>query len=295
MGPRARRSVVAVIALTTGIAIGATVAPTLATWLDRGGSTMSVTAINQAPPEAVGPVQPGPGGITSFVASPIWSGPNGAPNPEPRNACFQMEIRTVSPVPIPWVVVIETDQPPFNNVAPFVGFVGQFFGVNAAYGFAPASDYATTGRYLMTPTQTSQYASATQGYLAKACAVNVPEPAWQPPGPDTYTQRPLLTLVRNGAQPCVAGTVDGHRPFYVGFTLSFNWKTFLDERLAAGAITQTEHDQWIRNTHWAGGPPGYNPAQGATGTDYLVTLQGYADFSRTVANFAPVTIASCSY
>ncbi len=72
-------------------------------------------------------------------------------------------------------------------------------------------------------------------------------------------------FVRNGSMPCVAGTVDGHQPFYVGFTLSFNWKTFLDEQLAAGAITQAEHDQWITYTHWAGGPPGYNQAQGATG------------------------------
>ena len=85
---------------------------------------------------------------------------------------------------------------------------------------------------------------------------NIPEPAWQPPGP-TPTRSGRAHLVRNGSMPCVAGTVDGHQPFYVGFTLSFNWKTFLDEQLAAAAITQAEYDQWITYTHWAGGPPGY--------------------------------------
>ena len=104
-----------------------------------------------------------------------------------------------------------------------------------------------------------------------------------------------LQFIRNGSQPCVAGTVDGHQPFYVGFTLSFNWKTFLDEQLAASAITQAEYNQWLGFNHWAGGPAGYFPAQGATGTDYLTTLQGYQVESRTVSNFAPVTIASCSY
>ena len=95
--------------------------------------------------------------------------------------------------------------------------------------------------------------------------------------------------------PCVAGTVEGHQPFFVGFTLSFDWKAFLDTQLADGAITQPEHDQWITYTHWAGGPPGYNQSQGATGSDYLVTLQGYAAETRTVSNIAPVTIASCAY
>jgi hypothetical protein len=101
--------------------------------------------------------------------------------------------------------------------------------------------------------------------------------------------------VRNGSMPCVAGTVDGHAPFHVGFTLSFNWRTFLDEQLAAGAISQAEHDLWITYTHWAGGPPGYEASQGATGADYLVTLQGYSAFSRNVASFTPITIASCAY
>jgi len=296
MGVRARRLVVALIAMAAGTALGASVTPTMSAWLDKGGATMSITAIGQAPPEPVGPVYPGPG--TDFEP-PAWSGPNAEGNPEPTNVCFTVEITTDSSTPVAWIVMIETDQPPFNNVPPFVyppGFRGQFFGWEQSYNFAPAVDYATTGRYQMTPTATHQYASETVSYTATACAVNVPEPAWQPPGPDTYTQRDTLTLMRNGVMPCVAGTVDGNAPYYVGFTLSFDWMLFLDEQLTAGAISQAERDQWITYTHWAGGPPGYvNQAQGATGADYLVTLQGYASFSRNVAYYAPVEIASCAY
>ena len=161
------------------------------------------------------------------------------------------------------------------------------------YNFPQAADYTISGRYLATPTRTDQYASLTQSFFAKICA-NTPEAAWQEPGPTTYTQT-TLTLVRNGSQPCVAGTVVGHQPFFVGFTLAFNWKDFLDAQLAAAAITQGEYNQWVNFTHWAGGPPGYLAAQGATGTDFQVTLQGYAAESRTVSSVAPVTIASCSY
>jgi hypothetical protein len=256
---------------------------------------MSVTAINQPPPQPVGPVHPGPGGITSFVGGVTWSGPNNTPNPTPLNACFRVEIRTTSATAIPWVVVLETSQPPFDNVEPFNGFQGQLFGDGNSYNFAPASDYSATGRFLMTPTSPAQYASATQSYVAKACAVNTPEPAWQPAGPTTYTQRPNLTFVRSGSQPCVAATVDGHQPYFVGFSVAFDWKAVLDAQLAASAITSAEYARWLPYTHWAGAPDGYNAAQGATGTDYFVTLRGYADFTRTVSNLAPVTIASCAY
>lgn len=290
MAERARGFVVAGIALAGSLVFAGSVAPTGAAWLDRGGATMSVTAVEEPPPDVAGPVTPDTG--TTF-APPTWSG-HGSNLPTPRSVCFQITIFTTSPTPAPWRVLLETDQPPFNNVAPFTGFQYQLFGDGASYTFAPMPDYAVTGRYVMTPTQTSQYASITQGYTARACA-NTPEPAWQPPGPTTYTQREELVLVRNGTQPCVAATVDGHQPFFVGFTVSFNWKTFLDERLAASAITTAEYNQWLPFTHWAGGPPGYDPAQGATGTDYLVTLQGYADYSRNVYEVSPVTIASCSY
>ncbi|MDY0909426.1 hypothetical protein [Microbacterium sp. CFBP9034] len=254
---------------------------------------MSVTAIQQAPPEPVEPVYPGPD--TIFVGPPTWSGPNYVGNPEPKIVCFTVEILTTSEEKVPWTVVIETDQPPFNNVPPFEGFQGGLYAGDATYTFAKAPDYATTGRYLVTPDYSFQWASATESYTVRACAIEVPEAAWQPAGPETYTQRPVI-FVPNGGMPCVAVTVDGHQPFYVGFTVSFNWKTFLDAQLTAGTITQTEYSQWITYTHWDGGPPGYpNLATGATGADYLVTLQGYAAAGRNVANFEPVTIASCAY
>ncbi|MGI9822765.1 hypothetical protein [Agromyces sp. Marseille-Q5079] len=289
---RVRNVTLALVALLGGAAFATSIGSTGAAWEDRGGSSMTVTAIDQRPPNVTGPVTPDTG--STFVGPPLWSGHNGSPTPTPRYMCFTVEIRTTSTTPVAWRVILETDRPPFNNVAPFDGFDFQLFGDGASYGFAPAADYAITGRYVMTPTQSSQWASVTQSYTAKACA-STPEPAWQPPGPTTYTQRPTLELVRNGSQPCVAATVDGHQPYFVGFSVSFDWKAFLDGQLAASAITPAEYDQWLTFTHWAGGPPGYLAAQGATGTDYLVTLQGYEEASRNVYAPTPVTIASCSY
>ncbi len=292
MDARARRILIAAVAAVSGIALGASLGPTLAAWEDRGGSVMSITAIEEPPPPVIAPVTPGD--ATSFTG-PTWSGLNSAPNPTPTQACFTVVINTTSATPIAWTVRMHTGQPPFDNRPPFTGFQGQVFGESASYVFTQAPDYATSGIILVTPSQTSQYASTTQSYTARICVVNTPEPAWQPPGPNTYTQRPVIELIRNGSQPCVAATVDGHRPYYVGFTVVFDWRAFLDDRLAASAITQAEYDQWLGYNHWAGGPAGYFPSQGATGTDYVTTLQGYQVESRTISNIAPVTIASCAY
>jgi hypothetical protein len=292
MGVRARRVSVAVIALVSGAAIGASIAPTMSAWEDRGGSSMTITSIAEPPPAVTGPVTPGTD--TTFTG-PTWSGLNNTPNPTPTQACFTVVINTTSVALSPWTVEMHTLQPPFDNKPPLMGFQGQIFGDNASYVITFPEDYPTTGRVLVTPAQETQWASLTVSYTAKVCVVNTPEPVWQPPGPTTYTQRATLQLIRNGNQPCVAGTVDGHQPYYVGFTIAFNWKDFLDQQRAASAITQAEYDQWIRYTHWAGGPVGFFPSQGATGTDFQTTLQGYQVESRTVSNLAPVTIASCSY
>jgi hypothetical protein len=292
MSERSSRLIIAAITVVGGIALGAGIAPTVAAWEDRGGSTMTITSIEEPPPPVVGPVTPDSG--TTFTG-PTWSGLNNNPNPGPAQACFTVVINTTSATLAPWTLLMHTSQPPFNNTPPFTGFQGQIFGENASYVITTAADYATSGILLVTPSQPSQYASLTVSYTAEVCVVNTPEPAWQPAGPTTYTQRATLQLIRSGSQPCVAGTVDGHQPYYVGFTILFNWKTFLDEQLAASAITQAEHDQWLGYNHWAGGPSGILPAQGATGTDYQTSLQGYQIESRTVANIAPVTIASCSY
>lgn len=253
---------------------------------------MTITAIQEAPPSVIAPVTPGSG--TTFTG-PTWSGLNNAPNPTPTQACFTVVINTTSAELAPWTLVMHTDQPPFDNKPPFMGFQGQIFGDSASYVITVPEEYETTGIMLVTPSLPSQYASLTVSYTAKVCVVNTPEPAWQPPGPTTYTQREPLQLIRNGSQPCVAGTVDGHRPYYVGFTIVFNWKTFLDEQLAASAISQAEHDQWLGYYHWAGGPAGAYPAQGATGTDYQTSLQGYQVESRTVSNITPVKVGSCAY
>jgi hypothetical protein len=285
--------VTASLAAAAGIAVGATMAPTVAAWIDRGGSKLVITAVEEPTPAVSPPVQPGTS--TGIVSGPVWTGQGTNPNPTPTIACFTITISTTSLVPAAWQVIIHTALPPFDNVPPFTGFQGSIFGESAAYNFAPAPNYATTGDLIMTPTQPTQFASNLVFYTAKVCAVNTPEPAWQPAGPTTYTQLAPLQLIRNGTQPCVAGTVQGHRPYYIGFSLLFNWKTFLDERLAASAITQAEYNQWITYTHWAGGPTGFLPAQGATGTDFQVSLQGYSAQSRTVSNIANVTIASCAY
>jgi hypothetical protein len=273
---------------------GQVFAPTSAAWEDRGAASMSVTAIQEPPPPLTSPVLPDVG--TSF-GSPTWSGIGNDPNPTPTSACFRIEIFTTSPDPAPWRVILETDQPPFNNVPPFTsaGFQGRLSTDDRpGYTFEPAADYSISGRYLMDPTSPTQYASQTQSHIARVCMDRVPEPEWQPPGSLSYSQLPELPLIRKGSTPCVVATVEGHEPYYVGFSISFNWKDYLDERLAADEITQAEYDSWLPYTHWSSGPPGYDNARGATGTDYLVTFQGLKEESRNISAISPVTLGSCA-
>ena len=85
----------------------------------------------------------------------MWSGVEGEVNPTPTSACFRVEVRTTSADPAPWQIILETDQPPFNNTPPFTffGFQGQLYTDDSPdYTFEPALDYAISGRYLMEPT-----------------------------------------------------------------------------------------------------------------------------------------------
>lgn len=285
---------IAALAAVGGVALGASLQVTSAAWIDRGAAVMAITAIQEPPPDLVAPVVPGES--TTFPP-PVWTGPDAEPHPLPTVACFTIVINTTSPTPIAWQVVIHTGLAPFDNRPPFTELQGGLYGQNGQfYNFAAAADYATSGDFLMTPFAPDQYASTTVSHTAKVCAVNTPEPPWQPPGPTTYTQLSPLQLIVNGSNPCVAATVEGYSEFFVGFTVAFNWKTLLDERLAAGGITQAQYDQWLPYVHWAGVAPGVpEGSQGATGTDYEVTLQGYSVTGRTVAEFNNVTIGSCAY
>lgn len=292
---RMTRRIVIAAALSTACWMFASVAvPTSSAWIDKGGASMTLTAVEERPPDLVGPVTPGDGTI---FRKPDWKG-HGTNPPTPTTSCFTVVIFTTSVEPAPWQVIIETDQPPFNNVPPFTGFQNQIYGEGANYTFAQTDNYALTARYVMTPAPgpegVSQWASRTTSYTAVVCA-NTPEPAWQPPGDDTYTQQEPVTLFRNGSQPCVSATVVGHQPFFIGFTVSFNWKTVLGNEVAAGFITPAEYTQWLPYTHWAGAPAGHNAAQGATGNDYLVTLQAYDFNYRNVSSVAPVENAACAY
>jgi hypothetical protein len=273
---------------------GALFAPTEAAWLDRGGASMEVTAVQEPPPPVSGPVQPEAGTI---FAAPTWSGIDGEPNPTPTSSCFRIEIFTTSTDPVPWRVILETDQPPFNNTPPFTifGFQGRLYSDDILdYNFKEAPDYGISGRYFMDPTSNLQNASSSESHVATVCMESVPQPEWQPPGPQTYTQLPGLVLERRFDQPCVLATVVGHQPYFVGFTVSFNWQTFLDEQLALGAITSTEYFLWRTYTHWGGIPIGFVNSRGATGTDFLVTLQGIFENSRSVSTIAPVTLGACA-
>ena len=122
----------------------------------------------------------------------------------------------------------------------------------------------------------------------------MPEPEWQPPGEASYTQRPELEFSRRLDGPCIVATVDGHQPYFVGFTVSFNWRTVLDDLLAAGEINSVEHLLWLTYTHWGGIPLGFVNSRGATGTDFLVTLQGLTEASRSVSATSPVTLGACA-
>ena len=122
----------------------------------------------------------------------------------------------------------------------------------------------------------------------------MPQPEWQPPGPESYTQRPELEFVRRLDGPCIVATVDGHQPYFVGFTVSFNWRTVLDDLLATGQINSVEHLLWLTYTHWGGIPLGIVNARGATGTNFLVTLQGITENDRNVSEIGPVSNGACA-
>ena len=278
-----------------GGAVGPFIATTEAAWLDKGGASMSVTAVEEPPPPLAIAVLPG--ADTFFAGPPVWSGIEGEVNPTPTSACFRVDVRTTSETPAPWHIILETDQPPFNNSPPFTifGFQGLLYtNDNPGYTFEPALDYELSGRYLMDPIRFTQNASETEGYVATACIERVPEPEWQPPGGESYTQRPELEFSRRLDGPCIVATVDGHQPYFVGFTVSFNWRTVLDDLLAAGEITSVEHVLWLTYTHWGGIPIGVVNARGATGTNFLVTLQGFTRESRSVSEIAPVSNGACA-
>ena len=296
MNGRARRLLIAAIAAVGGIALGASFGPTSAFWVDRGGSTMTITAIQDAPPEVLLPVTPGSG--TSFTG-PTWSGLGGpTTNPLPTQFCFTVVITTASiePVKSTWTLLLHTTQPPFNNLPPVDNFKGLLYSTSGGT-FTDATDYKTSGIILVTPAGEYQYASSTESYTIMICSTGVSEPAWQPPGGDTYTQLPVELVPYSSPRiPCVAGTVEGNQPFFVGFTIVFNWKDLLDAELADGNITPAEYTQWLGYNHWSGGPPSYQyGSQGATGADYVTSLQGYQAESRSVSNVENVTIASCTY
>ncbi|MET0843339.1 MAG: hypothetical protein ABWY23_05785 [Mycetocola sp.] len=291
MDRRNRKRVLApALVLVAGIVAGATlptvVVPTFASWLDRGGTSITLNAVVAPPPNPVAPIVPRTGPTaTIFDLPPVWTPTS------PHNFCFDVDVRTTSSTPAAWAIELHTGQPPFDNSAPFAGFVGQLIG---DYDFTPASDYATTGDILATPKRPDQYASATVPYPVRICAVNTPIPAWQPPGPTTYTQLEPMTLVLNGSQPCVVATVQGHRPYYVGFTVAFNWSDFLDTQ----PITPEQKALWLGYRHWDGQAPPPTASQastGATGTDNYVTLQAYNPDVRSVSSLAPVTLSSCAY
>jgi len=295
MDTRARRLLVAAIAAVGGIALGASLGGTMAAWEDRGGASMTITSIEEPPPPVLLPVTPGSG--TSFTG-PTWSGLNGPPTaPLPTQFCFTVVINTTSiePVRSAWTLLLHTTQPPFNNSPPVADFRFKLYSTSGAI-FTDAADYATSGIILATPAGDYQYASSTFSYTITICATGTPEPAWQPPGTQTYTQLSVVLIPQGIPRtPCVAGTVKGNQPFFVGFTVVFDWNALLDAELAAGRITQAEYTQWLGYNHWSGGPPGYYGSQGATGDAYVTSLQGYQAESRSVSNFANVTIASCSY
>ena len=113
----------------------------------------------------------------------------------------------------------------------------------------------------------------------------------------------LLAGVVTIAAPCTlpvlpillgasVGKTSKARPVMIasGFVLSFSLVA-----LALSAITPAEYSQWLNYTHWQGAPAGYEGGQGATGTDYLVTITGYSEFGRNVSQLSPVKLGSCSY
>ena len=277
------------LALAAGALVGAlvpsVVVPTVAAWVDLGGAQITLNAIDEPPPETVLPIAPVAPGTTTVPETEVWAGPNFSGDPAPTIFCYSIEVRTSSDTLAPWTMLMRTNQPPFNGVAQ-----GNIFPWNTNMAFTPDVDYTTNGEIVVTPAFDTQWASVDQGYLWAICVVNTPLPDWQPPGDDTYEQI-STTLVRNGSQPCVALTVTGFQPFYVGFTGVFDWQAILDAQ-----ATPAEKTAWLGLTHWDGAAPGFpNGSTGATGTDYLTTLSAYDFNYRVVSNYNDVTISSCAY
>lgn len=276
-----------VVALLAGIVVGAlmpiAVVPTVAAWVDLGGAEVLLTAVDQpVAPTPTAPIEPlAPD--TSFGSAGTWD------LISPVQFCFNVSVFTTSPTPAQWTVVLHTARPPFNQLGPpFSGFQGQLYPTN--YVFTPAADYATSGDILMTPEASYEYASATVPWPLQVCAANVPFPAWQPAGPDTY-EVISTTLVRNGDQPCVAVLVRGYTPYFIGFTATFNWQTVL-----LAQATPAEQAAWLPLKHWAGSAPGYPfGSSGSTAADYSVTLTAYDPNHAAIAENADITLSSCAY
>lgn len=284
MRRRGRAGAVALVAAAAIALMAATTTaqPTEAVWEDRGGSAMNVTAIAGAPAELDQPIVATDASTTLVTGTSVWTGPAHAGQPTPTAFCFSQNLTTNSTVAAPWSVTIHTKLPPLNGAT-----VNSIWG-SSWYTVAPAPSYAETGDVIVTPNAPDQWASTTTSHPFGFCA-NTPEPAWQPPGPTTYALK-STRFSMNGSMPCVTTVTEGFKPYFVGFTAQFNYKTVLDAERAAGRITQAQYDDFIDNIYWQGAD-----GQGATGSQYSVTLTGYNELKRAVRSFETVSLTACSY
>lgn len=266
---------------------------TSAVWVDVGTTQLSVTA--ETDPPALTPPLTSEDTNTVITGTPDdweWTSQDN-PRPTPNQFCVQFQITSPSSTLVPWRVTLHLGVPPFNWTAPFTtSMIGNIFFPSGYYStLTAAPDFATSGLVYLTPDpfNSEQLVSATHPVTAKFCA-NVPDPPWQPAGPDTYEVTSATLDTPPGSNPCFTVVVTGYLPYFVGFTANFDYQSVLNQALSESVISQATYDRWLPLVNWAG-----PSAQGATGADYLVTLTGYSAATRNVDQWAPVTLQSCAF
>jgi hypothetical protein len=288
------------LALGAGMAVGFALVLALsgarpvntdAAWIDLGEAVVPVETGVHPPAFSLPFTSEDPN--TVIVGGPddwTWtSQTDPAQPPTPHAFCVTFTLTSPSATPVPFRVTTHLGVPPFNFTAPFTAQMYQsHVFVTPFSSWQEAPDFADSGLVYIVPFG-GQTISASTPLDLKVCATTLPDPPWRPPGPDTYTvSAPVLQVTADA--PCVTLVVQGHTPYFLGFTANFDVKALLDSALAGGQITSTQYNAWLPRVYWWG-----SSASGVTGDDYLVTFTGYDELHQFVFQFADVSLTACAY
>lgn len=286
---RAIRAVAGVLGAVALVAVAATASPTAAVWEDRGRTVLPVSAGDPAPEsEAVVPITSGANTVFQVDENDpetwAWTNNTGTPWPAAQDFCITLPVKTDTTELSAWELELHFPLSPWDWDAPFNAQMTSQIYYSANYSLTPADDYETSGLVYMRPdTDMGEWASSTVTYTVAFCA-QTGEPAYFPPGPDTY-EITSLSVADSGGQARVTLVVTGVTWYFIGYTATFNLKDLLDQSLADGEITQAQYDAWLPTKIWYG--PG---TSGATGADYNVTVTPYNVFNTYVNEHVPILL-----